>query len=86
MNKNRQWVLKQRPTAMVGPEHFELLESAMPEPDLAAGDVAAQIQASNYCKLLIHKTKPDYYGLLQRPDLATGTVDMSGDSCRAGSG
>jgi hypothetical protein len=27
MSQNRQWVLKQRPTAMVGPEHFELLES-----------------------------------------------------------
>jgi NADPH-dependent curcumin reductase CurA len=39
MTKNRQWILKQRPTGMVGPEHFELREDAMPEPDLAAGEV-----------------------------------------------
>lgn len=36
---NRQWLLKERPVGMVGPEHFELVESAMPEPDLAAGQV-----------------------------------------------
>jgi NADPH-dependent curcumin reductase CurA len=39
MTTNRQWVLKQRPTAMVGPEHFELRESPLPEPDLEAGEV-----------------------------------------------
>jgi NADPH-dependent curcumin reductase CurA len=39
MSKNRQWVLKQRPTGMVGPEHFELIESDLPEPNLAAGEV-----------------------------------------------
>lgn len=36
---NRQWLLKERPVGMVGPEHFELVESAMPEPDLDAGQV-----------------------------------------------
>ncbi|MEH6581683.1 MAG: NADP-dependent oxidoreductase [Halioglobus sp.] len=36
---NRQWILKERPTGMVGPEHFELVEAAMPQPDLAAGEV-----------------------------------------------
>lgn len=39
MSKNRQWVLRERPTGMVGPEHFELVEADMPEPDLAAGEV-----------------------------------------------
>lgn len=36
---NRQWLLKNRPTGMVGPEHFELVESPLPVPDLAAGQV-----------------------------------------------
>lgn len=36
---NKQWLLKERPRAMVGPEHFELVESPLPQPDLAAGQV-----------------------------------------------
>ena len=36
---NRQWLLKARPRGMIGPEHFELVESALPRPDLAAGQV-----------------------------------------------
>ena len=36
---NRQWLLKERPRGMVGPEHFELVASPMPAPDLAAGQV-----------------------------------------------
>ncbi|MDE0951827.1 MAG: NADP-dependent oxidoreductase [Halioglobus sp.] len=36
---NRQWLLKERPLGLVGPEHFELVESPLPEPDLAAGQV-----------------------------------------------
>ena len=36
---NKQWLLRTRPTGMVGPEHFELVESSMPQPDLAAGEV-----------------------------------------------
>lgn len=36
---NRQWLLKERPTGMVGPEHFELVESPLPKPDLDAGQV-----------------------------------------------
>ncbi len=36
---NRQWLLKERPTGMVGPEHFELVESPLPQPDLDAGQV-----------------------------------------------
>ena len=36
---NKQWLLKERPSAMVGPEHFELIESPMPQADLAAGQV-----------------------------------------------
>ncbi|MEE4144077.1 MAG: NADP-dependent oxidoreductase [Halieaceae bacterium] len=38
-DSNRQWLLKTRPVGMVGPEHFELVESAMPVPDLEAGQV-----------------------------------------------
>ena len=36
---NRQWLLKERPTGLVGPEHFELVESTLPSPDLAGGQV-----------------------------------------------
>lgn len=36
---NRQWLLKERPVGMVGPEHFEQVSTPMPEPDLAAGQV-----------------------------------------------
>lgn len=36
---NRQWLLKERPIGMVGPEHFELVESPLPIPDLDAGQV-----------------------------------------------
>ncbi len=36
---NRQWLLKERPSGMVGPEHFELVESPMPTPDLDSGQV-----------------------------------------------
>jgi NADPH-dependent curcumin reductase len=39
MSSNRQWLLKQRPSGMIGPEHFELVESAMPEPKLDQGEV-----------------------------------------------
>jgi hypothetical protein len=36
---NRQWLLKSRPVGMLGPEHFELVQSPLPTPDLAAGQV-----------------------------------------------
>jgi len=36
---NRQWLLKERPRGAIGPEHFELVSSPLPEPDLAAGQV-----------------------------------------------
>ncbi|MEM6580159.1 MAG: NADP-dependent oxidoreductase [Pseudomonadota bacterium] len=36
---NKQWLLKDRPVGMVGPEHFELVTAPLPEPDLAAGEV-----------------------------------------------
>jgi NADPH-dependent curcumin reductase CurA len=36
---NRQWLLQERPLGMVGPEHFELVETALPQPDLSAGQV-----------------------------------------------
>jgi NADPH-dependent curcumin reductase CurA len=36
---NRQWLLKERPVGMVGPEHFELVDSPMPQVDLDAGQV-----------------------------------------------
>jgi NADPH-dependent curcumin reductase CurA len=36
---NKQWLLKARPRGVVGPEHFELVSSPMPQPDLAAGQV-----------------------------------------------
>ena len=38
MTSNRQWLLKERPTGMVGPEHFELQQTECPEPKLDAGD------------------------------------------------
>jgi NADPH-dependent curcumin reductase CurA len=37
MTTNRQWILRERPTGMVGPEHFELVETPIPEP--GAGEV-----------------------------------------------
>jgi NADPH-dependent curcumin reductase len=36
---NRQWLLKERPRGEVGPQHFELVESALPKPDFEAGQV-----------------------------------------------
>lgn len=39
MATNRQWILRERPTAMVGPEHFELTEGEIPTADLEAGEV-----------------------------------------------
>ncbi len=36
---NRQWLLKTRPVGTIGPEHFELVESPLPTPDLGAGQV-----------------------------------------------
>jgi NADPH-dependent curcumin reductase CurA len=36
---NRQWLLKERPVGMVGPEHFELVETPLPQVDLEAGQV-----------------------------------------------
>lgn len=36
---NKQWLLKERPLGMVGPEHFELVQSAVPAPDLSRGQV-----------------------------------------------
>ena len=36
---NRQWLLKERPSGMVGPEHFEKVEGPIPTPNLDAGEV-----------------------------------------------
>jgi NADPH-dependent curcumin reductase CurA len=36
---NRQWLLKERPVGMVGPQHFVQVQSPLPQPDLAAGQV-----------------------------------------------
>ena len=36
---NRQWLLKERPSGLVGPEHFERVDSPLPSPDLDAGEV-----------------------------------------------
>jgi NADPH-dependent curcumin reductase CurA len=36
---NRQWILKERPQGEVGPQHFELLSSDLPTPNLAADQV-----------------------------------------------
>jgi NADPH-dependent curcumin reductase CurA len=36
---NRQWLLKERPKGMIGPDNFELVETPIPQPDLAAGQV-----------------------------------------------
>lgn len=38
-NINRQWLLRERPQGLIGPEHFEHVESPLPTPDLAAGQV-----------------------------------------------
>ena len=39
MQINRQWHLKERPVGMVGLEHFEYVESPIPEPDFDRGQV-----------------------------------------------
>ena len=39
MTTNRQWLLRERPTGLVGPEHFEQLETDLPTADLGAGEV-----------------------------------------------
>ena len=39
MTTNRQWLLRERPTGMVGEEHFEQVETALPTADLGAGEV-----------------------------------------------
>ncbi len=39
MTINRQWILRERPTGMVGAEHFELVEAEMPVADTAAAEV-----------------------------------------------
>lgn len=36
---NRQWLLQERPKGVVGPQHFAQVQSPMPQPDLAAGQV-----------------------------------------------
>jgi NADPH-dependent curcumin reductase len=36
---NRQWLLKERPEGIVGPQHFKQVQSPMPQPDLAHGQV-----------------------------------------------
>jgi len=36
---NRQWLLKERPKGVVGPQHFDQVQSPMPQPDLAGGQV-----------------------------------------------
>lgn len=40
---NRQWLLTARPNGMIGPEHFELVETPMPEPDLDNGEVLIKV-------------------------------------------
>jgi NADPH-dependent curcumin reductase CurA len=39
MPMNRQWLLKTRPEGLVGPEHFEMVETPLPQPDMPAGEV-----------------------------------------------
>ncbi|MEP5566986.1 MAG: NADP-dependent oxidoreductase [Halioglobus sp.] len=36
---NKQWLLKSRPSGMVTPENFELVETSLPSPDLGSGEV-----------------------------------------------
>ncbi len=36
---NKQWLLKSRPTGMVTPDNFELVETTVPSPDLGSGQV-----------------------------------------------
>lgn len=36
---NRQWLLKERPSGMIGPDNFELVEAPVPQADLASGQV-----------------------------------------------
>lgn len=37
--QNRQWLLKERPEGAVGPQHFELATTPMPQPNLDTGQV-----------------------------------------------
>jgi len=43
MTVNRQWLLKQRPHGMLGPEHFELHEAPLPEADFGAGEILVKV-------------------------------------------
>jgi NADPH-dependent curcumin reductase CurA len=36
---NRQWLLKERPSGMIGPDNFELFAAPLPQPDLSSGEV-----------------------------------------------
>ena len=36
MTTNRQWLLRERPTGLVGPDHFEQVETDLPTADLGA--------------------------------------------------
>lgn len=36
---NRQWLLRERPVGMIGPQHFELVETSLGTPDFAEGEV-----------------------------------------------
>lgn len=40
---NRQWLLKERPVGMISPEHYELNEAEIQEPDLDAGEVLVKV-------------------------------------------
>ena len=38
-DNNRQWLLKERPSGLIGPEHFQLVDRPIPTPDLDMGQV-----------------------------------------------
>ena len=45
---NRQWLLKERPSGMVGPEHFEKVEGPVPTPNLDAGEVLVKTRTLGF--------------------------------------
>lgn len=42
-NKNRQWLLQSRPQGMVREDNFTLVETQMPTPNLAAGEILVKV-------------------------------------------
>jgi NADPH-dependent curcumin reductase CurA len=74
MTTNRQWILRERPTGMVGPEHFELVETPIPEP--GAGEVLLKTHYLGF--------DPAMRGWLIRTQLPATSGHWGSDASRLG--